>query len=58
MAGMLISKGSASSVTEASPDARWARIARRVGSARVARVVLRWSVAMSGELAGYLTGRL
>jgi hypothetical protein len=30
MAGMLISKGSASSLTEASPSARRARIARRV----------------------------
>ena len=43
MAGRLISKGSASSVTEVSPSARRARIARRVGSARAAKVVLRWS---------------
>ena len=39
-AGMLMSNGSASSVTEHSPDARRARIARRVGSARAANVVL------------------
>ena len=43
---MLISNGSASSVTEHSPDASRARIARRVGSASAAKVVLSWSVAM------------
>ena len=43
MAGRLISNGSASSVTEASPDTSRARIARRVGSARAAKVRLRWS---------------
>jgi hypothetical protein len=39
-AGMLISKGSASSVTEASPRARRARMARRVGSASAEKVEL------------------
>lgn len=43
MAGRLIWKGLASSVTEASPDASRASIARRVGSARAAKVVLRRS---------------
>src|SRR6476660_3434301 len=33
-----MSKGSASSLTEASPDARRDRIARRVGSARAAKI--------------------
>jgi hypothetical protein len=42
-AGKLISKGSANSVTEASPEARRTRIARRVGSARAAKVLLRLS---------------
>ena len=37
---MLISNGSASSVTEHSPEASLARIARRVGSASAANVVL------------------
>src|SRR5580698_9658355 len=37
---MLMSNGLASSVTEASPDARRARIARRVGSARAEKVWL------------------
>ena len=46
MAGMLMSNGSASSVTVASPYDRRARIARRVGSARAANVALRWSVGM------------
>ena len=41
MAGMLISNGSARSVTVASPVDRRARIARRVGSASAANVVLR-----------------
>ena len=39
-AGKLISKGSASSVTEHSPERRRARMARRVGSASAANVVL------------------
>src|SRR2546428_11080686 len=39
-AGSVISNGSASSVTEASPEARRARIARRVGSASAAKVLL------------------
>src|SRR6185312_4322637 len=43
MAGWLISKGSASSVTVASPVASRARMARRVGSARAAKVKLRRS---------------
>ena len=43
---MLIANGSASSVTEHSPDASRARIARRVGSARAANVVLSVSVGM------------
>ena len=38
MAGWLTAKGSASSVTEASPFIRRARIARRVGSARALKV--------------------
>ena len=37
MAGRLMSKGSASSVTVASPRARRSRIARRVGSARAGK---------------------
>ena len=41
MAGRLISNGSASSVTEVSPTASRARMARRVGSASAAKVVLR-----------------
>ena len=40
IAGRLMANGSASSETEASPRARRARIARRVGSARAAKVVL------------------
>src|SRR2546422_10252617 len=40
-----IANGSASSVTDASPDARRARIARRVGSARAAKMVSRRCVA-------------
>src|SRR5882757_6807208 len=42
-AGRLMSKGSASFRTEVSPEARRARIARRVGSARAAKVALRRS---------------
>src|SRR5713101_4468093 len=42
-AGRLMSKGSASFRTEDSPEARRARIARRVGSARAAKVLLRRS---------------
>ena len=43
---MLISNGSASSVTEQAPDASRARMARRVGSARAANVTLRVSAGM------------
>ena len=39
----LIAKGRAISVTEASPPARRARMARRVGSARAEKVALSWS---------------
>ena len=42
-AGMLISNGAASSVTEVSPSASRARIARRVGSASAEKVALRAS---------------
>ena len=42
-AWLLIVNGSASSATEASPSIRRARIARRVGSARAAKVALSWS---------------
>src|SRR5688572_21431773 len=45
MAGWLISNGSASSVTVASPVASRARMARRVGSARAAKVRSRRSEA-------------
>src|SRR5207244_6652509 len=45
IAGWLIANGSASSVTDALPDARRARIARRVGSARAAKMVSRRCVA-------------
>src|SRR5688572_22793322 len=45
MAGWLISNGSASSVTVASPLASRARMARRVGSARAAKVRSRRSEA-------------
>ena len=41
--GVVISNGSASSLTEASPDIRCARMARRVGSARAAKVAESWS---------------
>jgi hypothetical protein len=40
---MLISNGEASSVTEVSPSASRARIARRVGSASAENVELIWS---------------
>ena len=43
IAGRLIANGSASSLTEASPSVSRARIARRVGSARAAKVALRRS---------------
>jgi hypothetical protein len=49
---MLILKGWARSVTEASPDARRARIARRVGSARAENVEVSWS-----DVTLYLTYR-
>jgi hypothetical protein len=45
-AGSVMSNGFASSVTDASPDARRARIARLVGSAIAANVTLSRSVAM------------
>jgi len=41
IAGWLIANGAASSLTEASPAASRARIARRVGSARAAKVASR-----------------
>src|SRR5262245_24119791 len=47
MAGRLMSKGAASSVTERSPEARRARMARRVGSASAAKVALRRSFVIS-----------
>src|SRR5882672_87023 len=53
MAGWLIANGSASSVTDASPEARRARIARRVGSARAANVASSWS-----ELGLFITFKL
>jgi hypothetical protein len=40
IAGKVMSNGSASSPTVASPSARRSRMARRVGSARAANVVL------------------
>ena len=46
MPGRLMSNGAASSVTVASPWASRARIARRVGSARAAKVALSGSVCM------------
>jgi hypothetical protein len=39
-AGRLIAKGAASSLTDASPKANRASIARRVGSAKAAKVAL------------------
>jgi hypothetical protein len=41
---MLIEKGFAISLTDVSPSARRARMARRVGSARAAKVALRRSI--------------
>src|SRR5438309_11022076 len=52
-AGWLIRKGFASCITPASPEARRARIARRVGSARAAKV---WSRRVALTL--YRTTRL
>jgi len=46
-AGPLIANGSESSLTVADPEARRARIARLVGSARAEKVMLRESVAIS-----------
>ena len=46
--GWEMAKGSARSLTVASPRASWARMARRVGSARAANVVSRW-LCMSHE---------
>src|SRR5271163_4587584 len=54
IAGMLISKGSASSLTEASPDIKWAKIARRVGSASAEKVAVKESAVISGERGGEL----
>src|SRR6185437_658599 len=42
IAGWVIANGSASSITGASPAARRARIARRVGSASAENVASRW----------------
>ena len=47
MAGRLIAYGAASSVTVASPRVSWARIDRRVGSARAANVALSASVILT-----------
>jgi hypothetical protein len=44
MAGCDIWKGCDSSPTDASPETRRARIARRVGSARAAKMLLRESL--------------
>src|SRR5690349_9244050 len=52
-AGRLMSNGAASSLTEVSPEARRARMARRVGSASAAKVALRRSGVMV-----YLTDKL
>ena len=49
IAGRLMSKGAASSVTEVSPDAKRASMARRVGSAKAAKVVLRGSSGIVAE---------
>src|SRR5690348_18434025 len=56
MAGMLISNGSASSVTEASPKASRGRMARRVGSASAAKVLLRRSGDMASAAAPVAAG--
>jgi len=50
IAGRLMAKGSASSVTEVSPSASRARMARRVGSARAEKVTLRGSVGIVQNL--------
>src|SRR5688500_85126 len=55
MAGPLMSNGAESSLTVAGPVASRARIARRVGSARAAKVVLRVSVVMGMSPRGYVT---
>src|SRR5882672_2023201 len=44
MAGCVISKGAASSITVASPLARRARIARRVGSAKAEKAASRFEI--------------
>jgi hypothetical protein len=56
---MLIANGAANSVTDASPCANRARIARRVGSASAAKTSLNGSVAVSGitKPLGYLTDK-
>ena len=50
MAGWLIAKGAASSVTVASPAASRARMARRVGSASAARFASNSSVSATYNL--------
>lgn len=55
MAGMVMSNGAASSVTVASPCARRASIARRVGSAKALKVLSKVSVVVIIELIGYIT---
>src|SRR5437867_5000751 len=56
MAGWLMAKGLARSVTEASPEARRARIARRVGSASAAKVASRrWADGIASWLYNHLT---
>src|SRR5260370_36765577 len=55
MAGWLIGNGLASWVTDASPDARRARMARRVGSASAANVASRrWEVFITTQLYNHL----
>ena len=44
MAGCVIANGAASSITVASPEARRARIARRVGSASAENAVSRFGI--------------
>ena len=51
IAGRLMENGSASSVTVASPSASRARIARRVGSASAAKIMLSRSTAIAFNLA-------
>jgi hypothetical protein len=53
-AGCDIAKGSASSLTVTSPDAKRARIARRVGSARAPKMASR-SLAFISKPSGYIT---